>query len=289
MPAELLPAVPGDGSRATSLLGWRPDHPVFRFLRGRPDPLPSSTIGRYFPCKPRQPAARSLADYVSGWPFLVEASRQERERRGRVMLMTTPLDLDWGNLPYSNFYLPFMQSLARYLAGGPTENRELAPGEPIHATLEAPGPGSAATSQPAARTVTITRPGDTQGAVVEVLHVGDQDEVRYEDTRRPGEYRLVVSEPGKPPRTLHYVVTAPRDESDLTQLTEDRWRALEQVMGFQRVDTTEQPIAAVMSASRDGREIWPYLVVVVIAIGVLELAMARSYSRVPKQAEPVPI
>jgi hypothetical protein len=72
-------------------------------------------------------------------------------------------------------------------------------------------------------------------------------------------------------------------------LTEDRWRALEQVMGFQRVDTTEQPIAAVMSASRDGREIWPYLVVVVIALGVLELAMARSYSRVPKQAEPVPI
>jgi hypothetical protein len=285
MPAELLPAVPGDGSQATSLLGWRPDHPVFRFLRGRPDPLPSSTIGRYFPCRPRQPDGRSIADYVSGWPFLVEAPRQERERRGRVMLITTPLDLDWGNLPYSNFYLPFMQSLARYLAGGPSESRELAPGEPIRATLDPPGPAPAAATQPLARSVTITRPGEAQGVPVEVLHLGDQDEIRYDDTRRPGEYRVVVNDPGQPPRTLHYVVAVPRDESDLTQLPEDRWRALEKAMGFQRVDTTEQPIAAVMSASRDGREIWPYLVVGVIALGVLELAMARSYSRVPKSAE----
>jgi hypothetical protein len=284
MPSELLPAVPGDGSQATSLLGWRPDHPVFRFLRGRPDPLPSSTIGRYFPSKPRQPAARSLADYASGWPFLVEAPRQERERRGRVVLMTTPLDLDWGNLPYSNFYLPFMQSLARYLAGGQSERRDLNPGEPIQATLDPPAQDSPASTQPALRAVTVVRPGDTQGVPVTVIRAGgEQDTVRYEDTRRPGEYRLVVNDPGKPPQMLHYVVATPRDESDLTQLTEERWRALEKAAGFQRVDTTEQPIAAVMSASRDGREIWPYLVVVVIGLGILELAMARSYSRVPKQ------
>ena len=85
MPAELLPATPGDGSQATALLGWRPEHPVFRFLRGRPDPLPSSTIGRYFPARPRQPDARSLAEYVSGWPLLVEAAaagaRAPRPRR----------------------------------------------------------------------------------------------------------------------------------------------------------------------------------------------------------------
>jgi hypothetical protein len=282
MPAELFPAVPGDGSQATSLLGWRPDHPVFRFLRGRPDPLPSSTIGRYFPCKPRQPDARSLADYVSGWPFLVEAPRQQRERRGRVMLMTTPLDLDWGNLPYSNFYLPFMQSLVRYLAGGPSESRDLAPGEPIHATLE-PLAASATSPSSGQRKVTLIRPGDGQVVGLEVHHIGDQDQVRYDDTRRPGVYRIVVNDPGKPPKTLHYVVTAPRDESDLTQLTEDGWRALERTMGFHRIDTTEQPIAAVMSAYRDGREIWPILMLGVIALGILELAMARAYSRVPRQ------
>ena len=29
------------------------DHPIFRFLKGRPDPIPLVTIGRYFPAEVR--------------------------------------------------------------------------------------------------------------------------------------------------------------------------------------------------------------------------------------------
>jgi hypothetical protein len=274
MPAELLPATPGDGSQATALLGWRPEHPVFRFLRGRPDPLPSSTIGRYFPARPRQPDARSLAEYVSGWPLLVETPRQPRERRGRVILITTPLDVDWGNLPFSNFYLPFMQSLMRYLAGGTTDNRNLAPGEPIQATFEA---------GPVNRAVTIQRPGDAKPVPLELFRYGDRAEARYTDTRQPGEYRMRVAEEGKPPRTVHYVVAARRDDSDLKQLGEEQWRSLARSLGFELIDTAEQPIAAVMSAARDGQEIWSVLLCCVVVLAVLELAMARTYSRAPSE------
>jgi hypothetical protein len=277
MPAELLPATPSDGSQATSLLGWRPEHPVFRFLRGRPDPLPSSTIGRYFPARPHQPDAQSLAEYVSGWPFLVETPRLERERRGRVILMTTPLDVDWGNLPFSNFYLPFMQSLTRYLAGGGTvDDRNLAPGEPILATFE---------NGSVERTVSILRPGATKPAPLELFHYGDRAEARYADTREPGDYRMAVAEEGKPARTLHFVVSARRDESDLTQLTDQQWRDLEKNLGFERVDTSRDAIAEVMSATRDGREIWGALVCGVIVLAVVELAMARALSRIPNQGE----
>lgn len=286
MPAELLPATPGDWSQSTSLLGWRPEHPVFRFLRGRPDPLPSSTISRYFPARPHQPDAESLAEYVSGWPLLVETPRQQRERRGRVLLMTTPIDADWSSLPFSNFYLPFMQSAARYLAGGGSgaggaagADRNLAPGEPIQATLE---------PSPLNRTVGLLRPGDDKALPLSMQRYGDQAEVRYDgDTRRPGEYRLTIAQEGEPgrSRTIHYVVAASRDDSDLRQLTEDEWRALESSLAFERIDTAEQPIAAVMAASRDGREIWPYLLGVVILLGVLELGMARAYSRVPTESE----
>jgi hypothetical protein len=274
MPAELLPATPGDGSESTTLLGWRPEHPVFRFLRGRPDPMPSSTIGRYFRARPHQPDARSLAEYVSGWPLLVETPRGERERRGRVILMTTPLDTDWGNLPFSNFYLPFTQSLIRYLRGGVIDNRNLTPGEIMQAKL---GPS------PVNRTVTLQRPGDAKPVSLELIRYGDQAEVRYGDTRMPGEYRMIVSEEGKPPRTVHYVVTPPRDESDLTQLDDTAWQRLEDSLGFRRLDTSEEPIAAVMSASRDGREIWAILLCGVMVLGVMELAMARSFSKVPSE------
>jgi hypothetical protein len=275
MPAELLPATPGDGSQATALLGWRPDHPVFRFLRGRPDPLPSSTIGRYFPSRPHQPDATSLAEYVSGWPLLVETPRQARERRGRVILITTPLDVDWGNLPFSNFYLPFTQSLMRYLCGGgvaEAAERNLTPGEPVVATLGA---------SPLNRTVTLLRPGAQQPTPLELTRFGDQAEVRYADTREPGEYRMAITEEGRPPYTVHYVVTASRDESDLTQLTDDAWATLRQRLGFRRLDTADEPIAAAMSASRDGRQMWSILLCAVLVLAVLELAMARAYSRAP--------
>ena len=270
LPAELLLPTPGDGSQATALLGWRPDHPVFRFLRGRPDPLPSSTIGRYFPARPRQPDARSLAEYVSGWPFLVEPPRQAGERRGRVILMTTPLDADWATLPLSNFYLPFVQSLVRYLSGGTVLDRNLAPGEPIGATFDDPAVN---------RTVTLHRPGDDAPVPLELLRYGAQAEVRYADTQRPGEYRLTVTDEGQPPRTLHFVVATPRDESDLAQLDEAGWTGLEQSLGVERVETTDQPISAAMSSSRDGRELWSVLLCAVLVLGVLELAMARAYSR----------
>jgi hypothetical protein len=270
LPAELLLPTPGDGSQATALLGWRPDHPVFRFLRGRPDPLPSSTIGRYFPARPRQPDARSLAEYVSGWPFLVEPPRQANERRGRVVLMTTPLDADWSTLPLSNFYLPFAQSLVRYLSGGTVTDRNLLPGEPLQASFDGPAVN---------RTVALQRPGDGPPVPLELLRYGSRAEVRYGETREAGEYRLVVTDEGQPPRTLHFVVATPRDESDLAQLDEAGWKALEQSLGLERVETTDQPIAAAMSRSRDGRELWSVLLCGVLVLAVLELAMARAYSR----------
>jgi hypothetical protein len=272
LPAELSPATPGDWSQATSLLGWRPEHPVFRFLRGRPDPLPSSTIGRYFPARPRQPEARSLAEFASGWPLLIEATRQELERRGRVILITTPLDIDWGNLPFSSFYLPFMQSLVRYLAGGTVDDRNLSPGEPIVATFEASQAG---------KTVTLQPPGDDSKPVpLEVTSLGGQAEARYANTRIPGEYTLTVPQAGSaPPQTLHYVVTAPRDESDLSQLSEDRWRQLSRSLGLERLDAAEQSIPTVMAESRDGREVWATLLCAALVLGVVELAMARAFTQ----------
>lgn len=276
LPAELLLPTPGDGSQATALLGWRPDHPVFRFLRGRPDPLPSSTIGRYFPARPRQPDAHSLAEYVSGWPFLIEPPRRANERRGRVILMTTPLDADWATLPLSNFYLPFVQSLVRYLSGGTVTDRNLAPGEPIVATFDNPAVN---------RTVTLQRPGDDKPIPLDVLRYGSQAEVRYGDTSEPGEYRVVITDEGQPPRTLHFVVATPRDESDLGQLNEAGWKSLEQSLDMERIETNDQPISVAMSSSRDGRELWSVLLCAALVLGVLELAMARAYTRAGGEGE----
>src|ERR1041384_7885196 len=97
--------------------------PVVQVLCGRAQPLAPSTIGRSFPASAPQ-ADAELAEYGSGDPFLIEG----KSGRGRVLLVTTPLDADWSTLPLTNFYLPFVQSAVRYLAAGAVPDRNLRPG-----------------------------------------------------------------------------------------------------------------------------------------------------------------
>jgi hypothetical protein len=263
LPAELYPPTSSDGSQATALLGITLDHPVFHFVRGRPDPIPPVTIGRYFPAI-RRTDATYLGTYGSGDAFLIEGS----SGRGRVLLVTTPLDADWGTLPLSNFYLPFVQSAVRYLAAGAIPDRNLRPGQPLEGTFDA----AAAT-----RGATLFTP---EGARQElpVLRFGGSAEVRHADTVRPGRYRLVVrGEKGE--QTFHYVVATTRNESDLTQLTPQRWAELEQDLDLRRLDLGDRPIAAALAGPRGGRELWSAALAMVILLAVTELLIGRSIAR----------
>jgi hypothetical protein len=268
LPGELYPPTAADGSQATALLGIELDHPVFHFVRGRPDPLPPSTIARYFPAT-RRPDAKRLAEYGSGDAFLIGGE----SGRGRVLLLTVPLDADWSTLPLSNFYLPFVQSAARYLASGAIADRNLDPREPLIADV-----GTDVGASGDGRTATLFLP---DGAKVElpILRIGGRGEVRYADTDRPGRYRLVIRSPGKAEQTLNYVVPAPRTESDLTPLSDERWRELEQGLGFRRLDLQERPIAEALAGPRGGRELWAVALGMVLVLAVCELFIARAVAR----------
>jgi hypothetical protein len=259
LPGKLYPPTAADGSQATGLLGIELDHPVFRFARGRPDPLPPATIARYFPVT-RRPDARRLAEYGSGDAFVVAAE----SGRGRVLLVTVPLDADWSTLPLTNFYLPFVQSAVRYLASGAVADRNVEPGRPLVCEVEAP---------PEAAAATLFTP-DGSKVELAVLRFGRRGEVRFADTQQPGRYRLVLRGGGSE-RTFHYVVAAPRVESDLTPLTEQRWRELREGLGLVLIDPQDRPIAEALSGPRGGRELWGYALGAVIALALCELLVAR--------------
>jgi hypothetical protein len=247
------------------LLGFEPSHPIFRFARGRPDPLPAATIGRYFPATVRQVDARALASFSSGQPFLIEASNWGR---GRVLLMTTPLDADWSTLPLTSFYLPFMQSTVAWLAGGTLEDRNLSPGQPIRHVFNSPAES---------RSARLIPPDDAAPRVVPILPIGD-GEIRFADTRTPGVYRLEITE-GDRRSMIHFAVRVPADESDLSQLIDDDWRRLERGLPLRRIDFTKESIAAVLARSRDGRELWPLFIGVALALGLAEIIVAGRWTR----------
>jgi hypothetical protein len=259
MPAKLQEPTAADGSESTSILGIETEHPIFQFLRGRFE-IPSATIERYFPASPRQVDANVLARYLSNDPFLIEG----QSGHGRVLLMTTALDADWSTLPLSNFYLPFVQSAVRYLAGGAVPKGNLAPGSEIKMTFDDPISN---------RTAVITRP---DGRSVKLdLRLDKQAAIHYSDTDMPGQYRLQIEEPGRAPQTEYFVVRSPREESDLTQLSEERWNWLEKAIGFTRVDPMARPVLDTLSAGREGRELWGVALMAVVALGILELWVAR--------------
>jgi hypothetical protein len=268
LPAMLRPPTAADGSESTSLLGMDLASPVFQFLRGRFE-IPSATISRHFPATPRQVDARPLASYLNNDPFLIEGESE----RGCVLLVTTPLDADWSTLPLSNFYLPFVQSAVRYLAAGAVADGNLAAGYPIRRTFDDANP---------ARSASITRP-DGRTIRLDVVRLEKQAEVRYNDTEQPGEYRLDVRESGKPAQTFEYVVRPSREESDLTQLTEDRWTSLEHSLGFTRIDPSGRPISEALAANREGRELWGAALAAVLILAVLEMLVARMASVRRKQ------
>jgi hypothetical protein len=261
LPAKLNAPVPGDGSYATSLLGVDVTHPVFRFRRGT-DPLPNAVIGRYFPAEPLQAGARAPAEYASGQKFLVEGQRG----RGRVLLVTTPLDADWNTLPLSPFYLPFVQSMVRYAYAPPTAMgvRNLRMGELYATTLGEPSEDALLNDKPARDFLTA---GGTQ--------------FRYEQTQKPGVYHLAIrARPGQGPwRHSYFVVAPPEEESDLTPLDGARWRSLEQSIGFTRIESGgDRPLAPLVSAERGGRELWLTVLCVALAVALGEVALARFWT-----------
>jgi hypothetical protein len=221
------------------------------------------TIGRYFPAV-RRGDATYLGTYGSGDAFLVEGS----SGRGRVLLITTPLDADWSTLPLSNFFLPFVQSSVRYLAAGAIPDRNLRPGQPLEASFDASA---------AARGATLFTP-DGGKLDLPVLGFGGRAEVRHADTSRPGRYRLVLRG-AKGEQTFHYVMPAPRGESDLTQLTPQRWAELEQDLGMRRLEIGDRPIAAALAGPRGGRELWGLALAMVMLLAVAELLIGRSIAK----------
>ena len=262
--AGLLPAsLSGPlAENPTSLLGIELSHPIFRFLRGRPDPIPSTVIARLFTATPR-PGAAVLASYVTGQPFLIESAYG----RGRVLLMTTTVDADWNTLPLSSFYLPFAQSTVRYLAAASMAQRNLAPGQEIRARFA---------DMPDNARATLTTPGGGR-SVLQASGYDGNLEVATTETSLPGLYTLRALVGGKE-RVERYVVRHSPAESDLIPLSELEWSRLQRALAFRRSNPSARAILPATSSGRNPTELWLPVLLGAIVLVALELMLTRFWS-----------
>ena len=265
--AGILPAELGDSSSAqatspTTILGVDLNHPMLRFLRDRPDPVPVASITRRFPTRQAKPESHTLITLASGQPLLLEA----RAGRGRVLLLTTTVNADWTSLPLTGFYLPLMQSAVKYMATGNLPDLNIPCGTPIAFTVT-----DLASDAPPA----ITLP-DGRVDHVEVQATPVATELNYAWTALPGRY-TVDAKIGKQDRKWIFVAQPPTTESDLTPLDDARLTELRDQVDLEVLDATRSDFAQAVGEGRKGRELWLPLLLAAIAVGIGEMVLTRSW------------
>jgi hypothetical protein len=268
LPALLQPTVRPAGVATSSLIAIDPtsidaSHAMLRFMSGRGGAL-EAQIDRYLPITARTPTAHVLVGFSSGDAFLVDTTYG----RGRVLLVTCGVGNDWSTLPLTNFFLPLVQSAARYLAGANASDRNVAAGAELVAVFDPPVPT-------AARGAVVIRPDgtrDTSG----VTTIDQRSEARYARTDLPGLYTIQVGPRGSERRAT-FSVAPPGIESDLSPLAEADWKRMETSLGFARMDAGEKPLAARLSATRGGSEYWLAALAGVMGLLVIELALTRAW------------
>jgi hypothetical protein len=150
-----------------------------------------------------------LITLANGDPLLLE----QKVGAGKVMLLTSSADRDWNDLPVKTVYLPLIQALGQYLAGG--RRGSLDGGIAVGASKELALPPSWV-----GKTLRVTKP-DKRNLDIAIAGAKDHALATIEDNDRAGIYRLTPPAGGErdggTPQL--YAVNAPFLESRLDEIS----------------------------------------------------------------------
>jgi len=154
-------------------------------------------------------AGKGLIALANGDPLLLE----KKVGAGKVMLVTTSADRDWNDLPVKTVYLPLIQSLTQYLAGG--KRGSLDAGIAVGASKELSLPPTWV-----GKTLRVTKP-DKRSADVAITGEKERAIATIEVNDRAGIYRLSMPAGAEKDGGVAqlYAVNAPFLESRLEEIS----------------------------------------------------------------------
>jgi hypothetical protein len=200
--SSLLPAVPRSSAPADPALGVQlSDVTATDLLPEAGRGLETARITKRLLLEPPTPPAATLLSYIDGTPLLVAG----RYQNGRVALLTTTIDDDWGDLPLTPGFLPLIHGLVRGLAAV-----DALPRGPHRA-----GTVLSARVPAGARSLYLVTP---DGRRIDLDPTRNQ--VRIDDTSVVGVYRAfaALDERGERElRQLSFTVVADTRDSDLNE------------------------------------------------------------------------
>jgi hypothetical protein len=155
-----------------------------------------------------------LISLANGDPLLIE----HKVGSGRVMFITTTADRDWSDLPVKTAYLPMIQSLTNYLAGGKRGllDSGISVGDVKEISLP---PGYVG------KTIRITKP-NKQPAEVVMNAAQDRAAGAFEDNDVSGIYQIALTGRDQESGAARlYAVNPPFLESRLEEISERELQA----------------------------------------------------------------
>lgn len=226
------------------------------------------SVRRYFPASPKA-GAKVLGRFGDGKPFVIETS----VGRGRAMLMTTPVDLDWNALALSPSFLPMAQSLVADAAGGETQWREarwnVTTAERLTAQFDT-------ALDP--RNIRVDPPRNSVRPTPAISQSTGETQVVIASTETPGAYCISTKGKDADPSAIRFSVSTPPSEMDLTPLPLDRRAQIARQLAARWADPDVRPLPAVQDAQRSGWNLWLPCIGAVIGMGVVELTLMRRWA-----------
>ena len=215
LPAELRDKRIGPEAGGEKIARFDLAHPA---LKGFSDPIlqdsiKSARVWGY--SRTAAPGKTALISLSNGDPLLIE----QKLGAGKLIFLTTSADRDWNDLPVKTAYLPLIQSLTSYLAGGRrgTMDPGIAVGDPKEISFP---PGYVGKS------LRIIKP-DKREAEVPLTPEKDRAVALFKGNDRAGIYRLSLS--GGTPKDSGtvslYAVNSPFLESRLEEISEGELQA----------------------------------------------------------------
>lgn len=249
-------------------------HPILELFRGRESitAWDESPIFRHWVFDELRPGTNVVTRYSNNQPALLESV----VGKGRVVVMTTPVSdrrndpqrPAWNQLPTTDVPLPFwmlMNGLFPYLAGQ----------------------SQAVWNHDVNQVVTIATPAVVDAVVNETWQLvtpqgdwqnvrSDQGSVTIATTNAPGVYRLKPPVPDRP--ALGFSANLPDKATDLRRIEPD---AFDEILGKDRYTLARgtDELNRGIGRARIGRELFPFLAVVVVGLLAMEhLLSNRFYS-----------
>ncbi len=231
-------------------------------------------IFRYHDLEPdaANQAVRVVAKLSNESPWLIE----KKFGNGRALWLTTPLNVEWSDLPARPLFVPLAHELMFYLGSGRVASRNFAVGETLTASL--PAADTSATLGAGYRSVTATLQipaGEVKP--LDFARTGNAWTTAFTKTDTAGIYRAEVRGDGGATRGLVFAVNPPAIESDLTPLSDKHRQILADRTGMTFVSVSDR--GKDLRGERRGIELWRTLAKIILALLVLETFLAARWSR----------